>query len=170
MMTASARTKSNTARASAAPFDVPVHEMPNFGLPNMEVPEAFRAMADNGAAHAKDVYEKAKVATEEASELLQDTYAVAAKCTTDYNLKVIEIARTNASRAFECVRELSSVKSPSEFIDLWTAQARKQFEMISAQNKELWALAQKVTTETAGPLTTGMSKAYNKAVSPRSIS
>ena len=87
-----------------------------------------------------------------------------------YNLRVIEIARTNANRAFECARELSSVKSPSEFIDLWTAQARKQFEMISAQNKELWGLAQKATTGTAVPLTTGISKAYNKAVSPRSIS
>ena len=153
-VTSSARTKSKT---------------PNFGLPNMETPEAFRAMADNGAAHAKDICENAKAATEEATALVGNTYA-AAKGATDYNLKVIEIARTNTNRAFDHARELLSVKSPSEFIELSTAQARRQFEMISAQNKELWALAQKAMTETAGPLTTSTSKAYNKALSSRSIS
>jgi hypothetical protein len=56
-----------------------------------------------------------------------------------------------------------SVRSPSEFVELWTAQARRQFEVMSAQNKELWALAQKATAETAAPLTTGISKAYNQA-------
>ena len=51
-----------------------------------------------------------------------------------------------------------SVKSPSEFIELATAQARKQFDVVSAQNKELWALTQKVTTETAEPIKTGIAK------------
>ena len=50
----------------------------------------------------------------------------AANGTADYNLKVIEIARTNTNGAFDYVRELMSVKSPSEFIELATAQARKQ--------------------------------------------
>jgi phasin len=160
MTGATVGTKSKTSRADSSPFD----------LPNMEVPEAFRAMAGNGAAHAKDAYEKARAATDEATELLQSTYAAAAKSFTDYNLKVFEIARTNINGAFDHARELLSVQSPSEFVELSTAQARKQFELISAQNKELWALAQKVTTETAVPLTTGISKAYNKAVGPRSTS
>jgi hypothetical protein len=41
------------------------------------------------------------------------------------------------------------VKSPSEFIELSTAHARKQFEAMTAQTKELTELAQKVTTEIA---------------------
>jgi hypothetical protein len=44
------------------------------------------------------------------------------------------------------------VKSPSEFIELSTAQMRKQFDMFSAQNKELCALAQEVATEAAEPI------------------
>ena len=40
---------------------------------------------------------------------------------------------------------------------------RKQFDIVSAQNKELCALAQKVTTEAAKPIKTGMSKGFNTA-------
>ena len=101
--TTAAGTKSKTPRAGASPFDLQNYEMPKFDLPKMEVPEAFRATADTGAAHAKDAYEKAKVATEEATELLKNSYAAAAKGTADYNLKVIEIARTNTNGAFDYV-------------------------------------------------------------------
>jgi hypothetical protein len=41
------------------------------------------------------------------------------------------------------------MKSPSEFVELSTAHARKQFEAMTAQTKELTELAQKVTTEIA---------------------
>jgi hypothetical protein len=41
---------------------------------------------------------------------------------------------------------------------------RKQFDMASAQNKELFALAQQVATEAAEPIKTGVSKAFNKTI------
>jgi hypothetical protein len=39
---------------------------------------------------------------------------------------------------------------------------RKQFDIVSAQNKELSALAQEVASKTAEPLKAGVSKAFNK--------
>ena len=45
-----------------------------------------------------------------------------------------------------------TVKSLSEAVELSTAHARKQFEAVTAQTKELTALAQKVATETAEPI------------------
>ena len=75
------------------------------------------------------------MASEEAADLLENTYATAAKGATDYNLKLIEIARTNTRAAFDYAHELWSVKSPSEFIELATAHMRKQFDIASAQNK-----------------------------------
>ena len=63
--------------------------------------EAFRETAEKGVAQVKDTYEKAKVATEQATDILKDTYATAAKGATEYNLKIIEIARTNTNSAFE---------------------------------------------------------------------
>jgi len=146
--------KTKTAKPAASSFDLPDYgipnfEMPKFALPNMEMPEALREMTEKGVAHAKDTYAKAKVASEEAADLLQNTYATVAKGATDYNLKLIEIARTNTRAAFDYAHELLGVKSSSEFIELSTAHARKQFEAMTAQTKELAELAQKVTTETA---------------------
>jgi len=150
MTEATARaTTAKTAKHTASPFGLPKFEIPKSDLPNMEMPEAFREMAEQGAAHARDTYAKAKVASEEAADLLQKTYATVAKGATDYNLKLIEIARTNTRTAFNYAHELLGVKSPSEFIELSTAQMRKQFEAITAQTKELTELAQEVTTEIA---------------------
>ena len=166
--TATAATKAKTTKHAAASFDMPDYglpkfEMPKFDLPNMEMPEAFRGMAEKGVEHTRDAYAKAKVASEEAADLLENTFATAAKRATDYNRKLIEIARTNTRAAFDYAHELWSVKSPSEFIELATAHMRKQFDIASAQNKELCALAQEVATEASKPIKTGMSKALNKA-------
>ena len=153
--------KTKTAKVAASPFGLLGQEIPKFDLPNMEMPEAFREMTEKGVAHAKDTYEKAKAAAEQATDLLKNTYTIAAKSSTDYNLKVLEIARTNTSSAFDYAQELLGVKSPAELVELSTAHARKQCEAMTAQTKELAALAQKATTEIAEPLKTGVTKAFN---------
>ena len=137
--------------------------MPKFDLPNTEMPEAFREMADKGVAYVRDTNAKAKAACEQAGDLLENTYATVAKGAQDYNHKLIEIARTNTRAAFDHAHELLGVKSASEFIELSTAQMRKQFDIASAQNRELCALAQEVATEAAEPIKTSVSKALNKA-------
>src|ERR1700751_3030148 len=152
--TTAATTKAKTAKHVASSFGrpdygIPNFEMPKFDLANMEMPEAFRGMTEQGVAHAKDTYAKAKVASEEAGDLLQTTYATVAKGATDYNLKLIEITRANTRAAFDYAHELLGMKSPSEFIELSTAHVRKQFEAMAAQTKELTELAQKVTTKIA---------------------
>ena len=78
-------------------------------------------------------------------------------------LKLIEIARANTGAAFDYAHELLGVKSPSEFIALSTAQMRKQFDVVSAQNRELCALAQEVATEAVESIKMGVSKAINTA-------
>jgi phasin len=147
--TTTTATKAKTTKHAASWFDVPDYGIPKFEMPNMEMPEAFREMAEKGVEHARDIYAKAKVASEEAADLLENTYTTAAKGATDYNLKLVEIARTNTRAAFDYAQELLGVKSPAEFIELSTAHARKQFEAMAAQTQELTEFAQKVTTEIA---------------------
>jgi len=156
--TTTGATKAKTAKHMTDSFGLPKYEMPK-----MEVPAEFLEMTDKGIAHARDTYAKAKVASEEAAHLLENTYATVAKGATDYNLKLIEIARTNTRAAFDYAHELLDVKSPSEFIELSTAHMRKQFDIASAQNKELCALVQEVATEAAEPIKTGVSKSFNRA-------
>ena len=144
-------------------YGIPKFEMPKFDLPNMEMPEAFREMAEKHVEQTRDAYAKAKVASEEAVNLLENTYEAAAKGATDYNNKLIEITRTNTRAAFDYAQALLGAKSPSELIELSTAQMRKQFEIVSAQSKELCALAQEMATEAADTIKTSVSKALDKA-------
>jgi phasin len=138
--------------------------MNEFATTAIQSNEAFRETAEKGVAQVKDTYEKAKVATGQATDILKDTYATAAKGATEYNLKIIEIARTNTNAAFEHAQQLLGVKSPSEFIELSTAHARKQFDTMIAQTKELTELGQKVTTKITEPLKAGVTMAFNKKV------
>ncbi len=78
--------------------------MPKFDIPNMEVPAAFREFAEKGISQAKENYEKMKSAAEEATDLIEETYATASKGASDYGLKVIENARANTQRRVRSVR------------------------------------------------------------------
>jgi phasin len=153
--------KAKTAKAGA--FEMPKFEMPKFDMPKVEMPAAFREFAERGVAQAKDTYEKMKAAAEEATDVLETTYSTATKGASDYGLKMIEVARTNTNAAFDFAGEMMAAKTLSEMVELSSAHARKQFETLTAQSKELTALAQKVATETAEPLKAGMTKAFNQA-------
>ncbi len=142
-----ATNQAKTAKNTGSSFGLPNYEVPKLDLPTMEVPPAFRELADQGIAQARDTYEKAKAATEKATDQLKEAYTTAAKGATDYNLKVIEIARANTNIAVDNAFELLRVKSLTEFVEVSTQHARKQFEVMTAQTKELAELAQKVTTE-----------------------
>jgi phasin len=155
---ATATSKTTKANPAASPFG-----LSKFEMTKMEVPAEFREMTNKGLAHARDAFAKAKVASEEATDLLQNTYMTVATGATNYNLKVIAIARTNTCVAFDCAHELLGARSLSEFVEVSSAHARKQFNTIFAQNNELWTLTQKVATEAAKPIETGMSKTFNNA-------
>jgi phasin len=150
-----------TSKAGTGPFEMPKFEMPKFDMPKVEMPAAFREFAERGVAQCKDTYEKMKAAAEEATDVLETTYSTATKGASDYGLKMIEAARTNANAAFDFAGELLTAKTLSEVIELSSAHARKQFETLTAQSKELSALAQKVATDTAEPIKSGMNKAFS---------
>jgi phasin len=166
--TTTAAHKAKTTERAASSFTppdrgMPKFDIPKFNLPNVEMPAAFREMAEKGVEQTRDTCAKAKVASEEAADLLENTYEAAVKRATDYNRKLFAIARTNTRAAFDSIQELLGAKSPSQLIELSTAQMRRQFELVSTQNKELCALAQEMATEAAGTIKTGVSKAFNKA-------
>ena len=127
-------------------------EMPKFDMPKVEMPAAFREFAERGVAQAKDTYEKMKAAAEEATDVLESTYSTATKGASDYGLKVIEVARTNTNAAFVFAGEIMAAKTLTEVVELTSAHARKQFDALVAQTKELSEHAQKVATETAEPI------------------
>jgi phasin len=143
-------------------FPMPSFDIPKFEVPKFEVPAAFREFAEKGVTQAKDNWEKMKSATEEATDLLEDSYTKATKGAADYGLKLIETTRSNANAAFDFATELMTVKSFAELVELSTAHARKQFDAMNEQTKELTALAQKIASDSVEPLKTGVASAFKR--------
>ena len=148
-MTEAIETTTSKSKSKSSAFEMPKFEIPNFEMPKMEIPAAFLEIAEKSVSQAKETYEKMKSAAEEATDVLEDTYATATKGASDYGLKVIEAVRANTNATFDFYAEFVKVKSYSELVELSTSHARKQFEAMTAQTKELTELAQKVTTEIA---------------------
>jgi phasin len=134
-----------------------------FAAPNVEMPAAFRDMAEKSIAQAKEGYAKVKAAAEDTTNALEATYANASKGAADYGLKVVEMARANTNTAFDFVGKLLTAKSVSDVVELSSTHAREQFETATEQFKELSTLAQKVMSESAEPIRTGISSAMHKA-------
>ena len=150
------------AKFETPKFEMPKFEMPKFEMPTMEVPPAFREAAEKGIAQAKENYEKIKNATEQATDVLEETYATASKGCSGYGLKVIETSRANANAAFDLFGELMTAKSYSDVVELTTGYLRTQFDTVTAQTKELCDHAQKVASETAEPIK-GSISSFGKA-------
>jgi phasin len=154
--------KAKPTKPITSAFEMPKFELPKFDMPKVEMPAAFREFAERGVAQAKDTYEKIKAAAEEATDVLETTYSTATKGASDYGLKMIEVARANTNAVFDFAGEIIAAKTLSEVVELTNAHARKQFEALTQQTKDLSALAQKVATDTAEPIKSGMNKAFNK--------
>ncbi len=128
-----------------------------------EVPEQMRAFAEKGVSQARDNYAKFKDAAESHNGTIEAVFTSASKGASAYSAKLMEFMKTNTTSSLDFARELLSVKSPSEALELWTAHTRKQFETFTAQAKELSELSQKVATETVEPIKASASTFYKPA-------
>src|SRR6185312_2546461 len=144
-------------------FEMPKFDFPKFDMPKMEIPAAFREFAEKAIFQAKENYEKVKAAAEEATDLLESTYTTAAKGYSAHGLKVIENARANTDAAFDLLSEMVTAKSYAEVVEVTSGYLRKQFDVATAQAKDLAEHAQKVASETAEPIKEGFTAAFNKA-------
>jgi phasin len=110
-----------------------------------------------------EAYQKMSAATTEATDLIKDSCSTAVKGAQAYNNKLLEFAQANTNVAFDFAQRLLGLKSPSDFIELATEHARKQFESLTEQTRELATLGQKVALTTTEPLKTSITKSFGRA-------
>lgn len=162
MSTTAGKAKAKAGFGELPKFEIPRFDIPKFEMPKLEVPAAFREFAEQGVNQAKDNWEKMKAATEEATDLIEGSYATASKGCADYGMKMIEAMRANTNASFDFAGQLLTVKSLSEAVELSTAHLRKQFEVMTEQSKEFSALAQKIATDTTEPIKESVTGAFKK--------
>jgi phasin len=122
-----------------------------------------RAFAERGVSQARDNYAKFKDAAETHNGTIEAVFTTASKGASEYSAKVMEFMKANTSANLTFAHELLGIKSPSEAMELYIAHARKQFETLAAQAKELTELSQKVTSETVEPIKATAAKYYKPA-------
>src|SRR5437764_15033922 len=102
-----------------------------------EVPEQMRAFAEKGVSQARDSYAKFKDAAETHNGTMEAVFTTASKGASEYSAKLLEFLKANTTSSLDFAQELFGVKTPAAVLELWTSHARKQFETLSAQAKEL---------------------------------
>jgi phasin len=149
----------------AAPkFEKVVEAIEAVSAPTSEIQENVRKAVEKGVADTRAAYAKAKIAAEEATGAIEASYSTVAKGIIEFNTKTLEALRVNAEANFDFIKSVIGAKSVSEFVALQSEHARKQTETISAQAKEIAALAQKVASESAEPIKSQVAKTLKLAV------
>ena len=143
--------------------EFPMVDIPKLEAGAAEATAAFREFAEKGLSQAKDAYTKMKTAAEEATGIMETTYANASKGAADYGLKMVEMARVNSNATFDFATQLLGARTFAQVVEISTAHTRKQIEALTEQAKELSTLAQKVATHTAEPMKDGFSSLVKKA-------
>lgn len=132
-----------------------------YGRRPTERHEASREFAQASTANVRETFEQTKSGIQDLDNVLERTLTTATRSATDFNLQLIEIARSNANSAFDFARQLIGMQSPAELLGLSVAHARKQFESFTGQTQQLATRDQKGAADAAEPLATGTASATN---------
>jgi hypothetical protein len=85
-----------------------------------------------------------------------------AKVADEYRAKAFNLMSANINSTLEYAQRLVNVKTPSEFVELSTSHARKQFDLIMKQTVELGSIAQSLATPGVEAMTAGFAKALRE--------
>jgi phasin len=130
---------------------------------NIDAPHQVRDMAEAGLEQSKQGIEKMNAAATEAADVMQNSCSAVLNGVQEYNGRLLEFAQENIKSHLELIQKLTSVKSPSELLEISADHTRVQFQRVAEQTKELSALAQRATLAFAEPLKVGLAKAQNRA-------
>ena len=128
-----------------------------------DIQENVRKAAAKGLEQTREAYARVKSAAEEATHSVEASYSKATTGFAEINAKTIDALRANTDATFDFVKSLMGVKSVSEAITLQSEHARKQFDAISFQGKEISTLAQKIAAEAVEPIRSTLGKTFSQA-------
>src|SRR5207247_6248678 len=96
-----------------------------------------RRLAEHSAAQAKSTFDKAGAASAEETRRVEQSALTAFNGVRECYLKMLEMAQENTVASFDLARELVSVQTPSELVEVWSGRTREAYESLSEQTIEL---------------------------------
>jgi hypothetical protein len=77
-----------------------------------------------------------------------NNWAATSEESASYIAIMMGVARSNTASAVDLVTDLAEVRNPSDLVAVANAHAQRQLDIILAQNRHLWASAQKLVNAT----------------------
>ncbi len=159
----------SAAEAVAAVRDVPgvispaldtlIHETAQKAVSEArDAQETLRCATEEALVQTRAAYDKIKHAAEGVSDTIETSYVTVTRGIGQLNQKALESLKAQADANLELFKALAAARSLPEALTLQTDYARKQFESLSSQLKEMTELAQKVAAEAAEPIKASFEK------------
>jgi phasin len=120
--------------------------------PFAEMQEKVRAGTEKGLEQLRSHYATMKTNAENVTDKLEESVAAAHAGTREFNMKVLDLFRTNTNAAFEHMQNLFAAKTVADAVKLQQDFAKAQFEATQAHTKELSEMAKKVATDVVEPV------------------
>ncbi len=140
-------------------LDVLIHETAEKAVSDAkDAQETLRCASEEALVQTRAAYDKVKHAAEDVTDTIETSYVNVTRGIGELNQKALEGLKAQADASLEHFKALAAARSIPEALSLQTDFARKQFEVISNQMKEMTALAQKVAVEAAEPLKASFEK------------
>jgi len=140
-------------------LDVLIHETAEKTVSEArDAQETLRCATEETIVQTRAAYDKLKHAAEGVTDTIETSYVSVTRGLGELNQKALEGLKAQAEANFEHFKALAAAKSLPEVFGLQTEHARRQFEALSMQMKELADLAQKVVTQAAEPLKSSLDK------------
>ena len=124
--------------------------------------DAGREFAQTSPAHIPQTVQETSPPTLDLDSALGRTLMTATRTAADFNRQLIEMARSNTKSAFDFARRLIGMQSPSGFMAVSVAHARKQFESFNEQARQLATLAQEGRSDPATPRAAGAASSFSR--------
>ncbi len=107
---------------------------------------------DQGAGVARDALRKGEAATQEGLDQMGRSFSASFDGLRDFNLKMINMMRTNAQASFDLAEGLVTAKSSTDAFERLKSFAEQQVQTLQKQTQELTSLTQTVAQEAMQPV------------------
>jgi hypothetical protein len=107
--------------------------------------------------------ERSVSVAKEATKVAEHSLSSSLASVRELNGKLIEMAHANADAVFDLAHELTSAQAPSDLAAIWSAYAKRRFEMLTTQTRELTALGQKFASRSTDPFKRSFNEIFRHA-------
>ncbi len=126
------------------------------------VPELFRTVSETSINQAREAYARLKSVTEEATDVLEETFENTRDGVLQAQHKALDVARDNAEATFDFAKKLLSVSSVADVVQLQAGFMRGRLEAYIDYAKGIEATATKLVEGASEPAKAAVAKSLNK--------